>query len=156
MTTTFVSPTYGYSFKQGRGGFKPATEVWDPVNQRIDNFHLRFDGFETGYGAYFEGASTPIPDGVSIDEWVDEHVTPPAAGGCGVPRGQQAEITIDGQPARMAQCDHSEATVVAGGRLYLFTLDHSRTDGRAFFDAWIATIDLRPEDAAVPSISPSS
>ena len=31
--TTFVSPTYGYSFKYlDRGGLAPATERWDPVN----------------------------------------------------------------------------------------------------------------------------
>ena len=75
-------------------------------------------------GAYFESASTEIPDGVSIDAWVDEYVSP--GDGCGVPRSQQAEITIDGQPGRIAECptDQIEATVVAGGRLYLFTLGH--------------------------------
>ena len=100
-------------------------------------------------GAYFEAASTEIPDGVSIDEWVDEYVSP--GDGCGVPRSQQAEITIDGQPGRIAECpDHIEATVVAGGRLYLFTLGHERSDARACFDAWVATIDLTPEAAAVP------
>ena len=40
-----------------------------------------------------------------------------------------------------------EATVVAGGRLYLFTLLHDRTDARAVFDAFAATIDLTPETA---------
>ena len=103
-------------------------------------------------GAYFLAASTPIPEGVSIDEWVDDHVL---AGGCGVPRSQQAEITIDGQSGRISACAEPqrgriEATVVAGGRLYLFTLLHGRPDARAFFDAWVATIDLRPETAAVP------
>ena len=44
----------------------------------------------------------------------------------------------------------SAATVVAGGRLYLFTMLHQRSDARAFFDAWVATIDLTPETAAVP------
>ena len=103
---------------------------------------------ETGFAAYFEAASTQLPDGVSIDEWVDEYVL---VGGCGVPRSQQEEITIDGVSGRIAECAHLiEATVVAGGRLYLFILGHSRTDARAFFDAWVATIDLTPETAAVP------
>ena len=44
--------------------------------------------------------------------------------------------------------DRIEATVVAGGRLYLFTLGHDRSDARAWFDAWVATIDLTPETAA--------
>ena len=129
LTTTFVSPTYGYSFRyHDRGGLAPATELWDPVNQpsRTSTLDDRFDAVETGFGAYFEGASTPIPDGVSIDDWVDEYVSP---GGCGVPRSQQEEITIDGQPGRVAEClEQIEATVVAGGRLYLFTL--GSTHGR--------------------------
>ena len=156
MTTTFVSPTYGYSFKYlDRGPVRLPTEPWDPVNQQSDNSINRFDAVETGLGAYFEAASTEIPDGVSIDEWVDEYVTPMAAGGCGVPRSEQAEITIDGQSGRIAQCDHTEATVVAGGRLYLFILRGPRGEGaRMVFDAWVATIDLRPEDAAVPSSTP--
>jgi hypothetical protein len=150
LTETFVSPTYGYSFGYNRG-ITPATERWDPDEQPVEDidFDPRFDAVETGYAAYFEGASTPIPDGVPIDEWVDEYVTPVAAGGCGVPRSQQAEITIDGQPGRIAECAHTEATVVAGGRLYLFTL-HRTGYAKAMFDAWIATIDLTPETAAVP------
>jgi hypothetical protein len=154
LETTFVSPTYGYSFRyfdRGEGTLTPATEIWDPANQPLGhiNFDPRFDAVETGLAAYLEAASTPIPDRVSIDEWVDEYVTPLAASGCGVPRSQQAEITIDGQPGRIAQCaNRVEATVVAGGRLYLFVLSHgARSDARAFFDAWVATIDLRPEAA---------
>jgi hypothetical protein len=157
LTTTFVSPTYGFSFKYPRGEPKPATELWDPVNHQRNEVFDRFDAVETGLAAYLEGASTQIPDGVSIDDWVDEYVTPLAASGCGVPRSQQAEITVDGQSGRFAECQHGiQATVVAGGRLYLFILLADRSDARAFFDTWIATIDLRPEDAAVPSSTPSS
>jgi hypothetical protein len=142
LTATFVSPTNGYSFKyldRGQGSLTPATERYG------------FDFVESGVGAYFSAASTQIPDGVSIDERVDEYLSDLSIspGGCGVPRSQQAEITIDGQPGRIAECPNQiEATVVAGGRLYLFILEHSRTDARAFFDTWIATIDLTPETAA--------
>jgi hypothetical protein len=159
MTTTFVSPSYGYSFKYlDRGGLAPATELWDPGNQPVEDRNLdkRFDAVETGLAAYFEAASTVIPDGVSIDDWVDEYITPVAAGGCNMPRGKQAEITIDGQPGRIAECDHSEATVVAGGRLYLFIGSGQSIRDTGWFDAWIATIDLRPEDAVAPSTPPSS
>lgn len=155
METTFVSPTYGYSFRfHDRGGLAPAKERWDPVGQLLAPRNLGdwFDGVETGLGAYFQAASTPIPDGVSIDDWVDEYVTSTTAGGCGVPRRQQAVIAIDGRLGTVAACDHSEATVVAGGRLYLFTGPH---DDRGWFDAWITTIDLRPEDAAAPTSTPS-
>jgi hypothetical protein len=53
----------------------------------------------------------------------------------------------DGHAGRIAECDRSEATVVAGGRRYLCT---GPADDRGWFDAWIATIDLTPETAAVP------
>ena len=162
LTTTFVSPTYGYSFGYiDRGGLAPATELWDPVNQQrfpvdSDNAYDRLDGVDTGFGAYFAGASTEIPDGVSIDEWVDDYVSP---SGCGRPRSQQEEITIDGQSGRIFECptDQIVATVVAGGRLYLFTLLHNRSDARAFFDAFIATIDLartRAPSSTALSVTP--
>lgn len=158
LPDTFVSPTYGYTMATiDRGGIAPATQRWDPVNQPFghDNFDDRFDFVETGYALGFNGASTPIPDGVSIDDWVDEYVTPTRVGGCGVPRSQQEEITIDGHPGRVAQCqeqgvEHIEATVVAGGRLYLLILGADRTDAREIFDTWIPTIDLTPETATVP------
>ena len=152
MTTTFVSPTYGYSFKYlNRGGLAPAKELWDPGNQPLEDRNLdrRFDAVETGLAAYFEAASVELPDGVSIDAWVDQYVTPVAAGGCNKPRSQQAEITIDGRSGRIAECDHTEATVVAGGRLYLFVGPGGSSYNRGWFRAWIATIDLTPETAAL-------
>lgn len=159
FTTTFVSPTNGFSFGYiDRGGLAPAKELWLPDTQpRPDTSGLHdgpFDVVETGLAAVFKGASTPIPDGVSVDAWVDEHLWPR---GCGFPRNQLAEITIDGHPGRIAECaNHIEATVVAGGRLYLFQLLYSRSDARAFFDAFVATIHLTPETAAVPTSTPSS
>ena len=153
LTTTWVSPTNGFSFRHEEGrGPTPATEFWNPVidppvdtSSRYDD---PFDLLETGWAAFFKSASTPIPEGVSIDEWVDEHVS-----GCGGPRSQQAEITIDGQSGRIAECPKTteadgnriEATVVAGGRLYLFILLSDRTDYREVFDHFASTIDLRPE-----------
>jgi hypothetical protein len=157
LTSNFVSPTNGFSFGYiDRGGLKPAKVPWDPVTQpRPDASGALddpFDVVETGYGAVFKGASTAIPDGVSIDAWVDEYLWPRA---CGIPRSEQAEITIDGRAGKIVECaNHIEATLVAGGRLYLFQLLHSRSDARAFFDAFVATIRLTPEDAAVPTSSP--
>jgi hypothetical protein len=159
-TTTFVSPTNGFSFKYlDRGGLKPATGLWDPVND--NQADAGFDVVETGLSAYFMAASTPIPDGVSIDAWVDQYVSPGGwlqrPGRCGPPRSQQEEIIIDGRSGRISECEaRIEATVVTGGRLYLFTLLHSRPrDARELFDAWVATIDLTPETAASPSSAPS-
>ena len=82
----------------------------------------------------------------SIDDQVDRYARTDLFDGCGVPRSQQAEIPIDGQSGRVAECpNHIEATVVTGGRLYLFTLRTTRDDARAVFDAFAATIDLTPE-----------
>ncbi|MET0664737.1 MAG: hypothetical protein ABW008_04180 [Acidimicrobiales bacterium] len=153
----FVSSTNGFSvkyFDRGEGTLRPATALWDAGNQQIDDnqFDNGVDVVETGLAAIFMGSSAEIPDGVSIDEWVDEYVSP--GDGCGGLRSQQEEITIDGQPGRVAECVGTTAivaTVVAGGRLYLFTLGHDgRDDAREFFDRWVATIDLTPETAAAP------
>ena len=165
LTTTFVSPTHGFSFRYGRGRPIPATKIWDPVIEPPVDTRGTYDGpfdiWETGFAAFFKSASTEIPEGVSIDEWVDEYVTP---GGCGATRSQQAEITIDGQPGRISECPKTteaavnriEATVVAGGRLYLFILLSDRGDYRDVFDAFAATIDLRPETAAEAESPPAT
>jgi hypothetical protein len=154
LTTTFVSPTNGFSFgyfDRAGGMLTPAKGLWDPVNEQADD---GFDVVNPGISAIFKAASTEIPDGISLDEFVDEYVSRPS---CGTPLSQQAEITIDGQSGRISECPNEiEATVVAGGRIYLFILLSDGSDARAFFEAFAATIDLRPEDAAVPSISPSS
>jgi hypothetical protein len=157
LASTFVSPTNGFSFDfLDRGGLAPATQPWHPDSQPFipvapqlsDAHDDRFDVVETALGAVFKAASTPIPDGVPIDQWVDEHVS---AGGCDTPRNQQDEITIDGQAGSLSTCpDRIEATVVAGGRLYYFVLISNRSDANAIFDAWVETMDLTPETAAVP------
>ena len=78
LTTTFVSPTYGYSFKYlDRGGWhRPRSCGIPTTSSSPTQFDDRFDAVETGLAAYFAAASTEVPDGVSIDEWVDEHVSP--------------------------------------------------------------------------------
>ena len=73
-----------------------------------------------------------------LDEWFDRSGVGYQPGGCGVRRSEQPEITIDGQPGRIwEECPGQvEATVVAGGRLYLFTLYLEASDVRAVFDAY--------------------
>jgi hypothetical protein len=170
-TTTFVSPINGFSFgypDRGEGTLQPAKERWDPASEPpIDEMYGPFgaapdDGFdlvETGLGAFFKGASTEIPEGVAIDDWIDASLHSRASNGtCMAPRSQQAEIIIDGQSGRISEGCSGQymATVVVDRRLYVFILLSTRSDARAFFDAFVATIDLRPEDAAVPSSTPSS
>ena len=149
LTTTFVSPTNGFSFgyfDRAGGTLTPAKGIWDPVNEQADD---GFDVVDPAIGAIFKAASTDVPDGISLDEFVDEYVSRPS---CGTPLSQQAEITIDGQSGRISECPNEiEATVVAGGRIYLFILLSDGSDARAFFEAFAATIDLRPEEAASPA-----
>jgi hypothetical protein len=136
-TTTFVSPTNGFSVEHLAGGDDPPA-VDDQAN-------LPFDIVDIGASRRFMGASTAIPDGVSIDAWIDDAVRE-KVGGCGAPRSQQEEITIDGQAGRISECPYQiVATVVAGGRFYLFRVAHDGAATRAFVDSFIATIDLRPE-----------
>ena len=150
LTTTFVSPRNGFSIMHpDRVALTPAEQLWGFSKQVDDGF----DVVETGLAAVFKGASTElvsIPDGVSIDARVDAYLSDDSVlpGGCGIPRSQQAEITIDGQSGRISECaNRIDATVVADGRLYLFTLLADRSDARAVFDAFAATIDLTPETA---------
>jgi hypothetical protein len=112
LTTTFVSPTNGFSFKFFDEGSNRRGH--DPVNQPVldDSGALYIDPFDyvdTGFGAAFMGASKAIPDGVSIDAWVDDHVSP---SGCGRPRSQQEEITIDGQSGRIFECPTDQIVAV--------------------------------------------
>ena len=159
LSSTFVSPTNGFTFGYlDRGGLTTAKVRWDPVTQQRPDDSGRhddpFDVVETGLATVFKGASTVIPEGVSTDAWVDEYLWPRA---CGIPRSEQAEIIIDGHAGKIVQCaNHTEATVVAGGRLYLFQMLYSRTDARALFDTFVATIKLTPETAVVPTATPSS
>ena len=120
-TTTFVSPTYGFSFGYiDRGGLTPATELWDPVNQqRRHRRSSHFDGVETGLAAY----SGPRRQSSRMgSRSMNGSTSTSRQAGCGGPRSQQEEITIDGLSGRISACPATgriEATVVADGRLYL-------------------------------------
>jgi hypothetical protein len=154
LTKTFVSAFNGFSIQYPEdAAIEPATVIALPS---VEQDNKEYDFIHTGTYS-LRGASMEVPDGVSIDEWVDRNVAGYQPGGCSEPRREQLEVTIDGQSGRIWEgCpDEIEATVVAGGRVYLFTL-FGEDASRALFDAYAATIDLRPEDAAVPSASPSS
>jgi hypothetical protein len=107
---------------------------------------------------WFRAASAPLPDGLpSVNDWIDEFLIfgDPS---CVPPRVTQELISIDGAPGRLWDgCGTVEATVVLDGRVYMFTLwvgSDQVTNGRELFDAFAATIDLRPEDAVLTSSSP--
>lgn len=146
----FASADYGYSVGVPSGwAIDPASMLWWPPAKTTPGDYSAFD-FVTGEGvpdgAVFRAASAEAPEGVSVDDWIDEFITGAEAGTCNPPRVMLPEITIDGQVAKIrAGCpDEVEATVVVGRRAYVFTLF---SDSRAAFDAIVATIDLRPEAA---------
>jgi hypothetical protein len=141
---------------RGEGSLSPVERLWG-FEQVTD----RLDLTETGWGAGFKGASVEIPDGVSIDDWIDASVAGMASTAtCMLPRSRQATITIDGQPGRISESCAKQflATVVAGGRLYVFMLGHTwddESEARALFDRFVATIDLTPE-TAIDAPSPTT
>lgn len=158
FTETFVSTFNGFSIGHPLDAeIDPATVIWEPLTEANDGF----DFVVSDTLGYFRGASVQAPDGVTIDDdWIDQEVLGVRPGGCAEPRSTLPEITIDGQPARIqtqtACPGEIDATVVVGRRVYEFTFQSDRSDIREIYDAYVSTIDLRPEDAALPSASPSS
>jgi hypothetical protein len=156
LTETHVSPFNGFSIGYPADAqIVPAKVISRPgVEQNNDDFDfIHTESYSV------RGASAAVPESVSgdeIDAYVDQQITGYQPGGCGEPRREQAEVTIDGQLGRVSgSCPNEiEATVEAGGRLYVFTV-WGDDASRALFDAYAATIDLRPEDGAIPSTSPS-
>jgi hypothetical protein len=111
LTQTFVSSTNGFSIGYpDEATIQPATVVSKPFVEQDNN---EFDFIVNEPFHVFRGASTQAPEVSSIDEWIDRSVGY-QPGGCGVPRREQLEITIGGQPGRVWEgCPHEiEATVV--------------------------------------------
>ena len=156
LTKTFVSTYNGYSIGYfDDAEIEPATVIWEPLTEANEGF----DFVLSATLGHLRGASVQAPDGVTIDDdWIDQEVLGIRPGGCAEPRSTLPEITIDGQPARIQTACPGEidATVVVGRRVYEFTFQTDRSDIREIYDAYVSTIDLRPEDAALPSASPSS
>jgi hypothetical protein len=161
MTETHVSTHYSYSMRYPADWFgEQASGAWSPPEWKAaDSPFEPFDFFGHRDGSpVFRAASAPLPDGLpDVNDWIEEFLIfgDPA---CVPPRETQELISIDGAPGRLWDgCGEVEATVVLEGRVYMFTLflgSDQATNGRELFDALAATIDLRREDAALPSPSP--
>ena len=160
MTETHVSARYGYSVRYPADwSVREASGEWWPPDWKLDpqsDVEL-FDFISAGEAPFLRAASTPLlarlPD---VNDWIDEFMTfgDPS---CVPPREAQELISIDGAPGRLRdRCGEVEATIVLEGRVYMFTLaiGDGVTNGRGLFDAFAATIDLRPEDAAPGSPRP--
>ncbi len=160
MTEMYVSGLHGYALKHpANWTVTEASQTWWPPDWKADAspgqpFDLIGD---MDNPRLLRAASAPILDGLpSVNDWIDEFLTF-GDPNCVLPRERQELISIDGAPGRLRDaCGEVEVTIVLDGRVYMFTLwfGNGVTNGRELFDAIAATIDLRPEDAAVPSPSP--
>lgn len=153
LTETFVSPYSGYTVRYPTGwtpedGPRPWTV---PSNEYPDL------DFISGRDGGLRSGSIMAPEDASIDDWIDRLITTAMDSECNRWRVTLPTISIDGQEGRVREtCEGEvEATVVIGRRVYLFTLFSAQPNVGAVFDAFAATIELRPEDAfGTPSPTP--
>jgi hypothetical protein len=161
MTKTFTSVNNGFAVGYPADWtVEPATSLWWPPAWAHTDDYTGFDFIFAPADPHFRAASAVAPEGVLIDDWIDSYMTTAGDNTCNPRRSTLPEITIDGQAGRIRTTCPSEveATVVVGRRAYMFTLSSESPDIRAIFDAFAATIDLRPEGAPVaptPTPSPS-
>ena len=159
MSELYTSRRYGYSVKHPADwSVAQASQTWWPPDWKADASPGEpFDHIGgAGEPPWFRAASALVPIGLAdVNGWIDEYLTF-GDPNCVPPRERSELISIDGAPGRLWDaCGTVEATIVLEGRVYMFTLFVDQvTNGRELFDALAATIDLRPEDAAVASPSP--
>lgn len=161
MSELYVSSRYGYAVMYPADwSATVANQTWWPPDWKAEKSPGEpFDIIAGPNGlSGLRAASAPLPDGLpDVNDWIDEYLTF-GDPDCVPPRERQELISIDGAPGRLRDaCGEVEATIVLGERVYMFTLflfNEPVTNGRELFDALAATIDLRPEDAALPSASP--
>jgi hypothetical protein len=161
MTKTFTSVNNGYGVGYPADWtVEPATSLWWPPAWAHSDDYSGFDFIFAPADHHFRAASAVAPEGVVIDDWIDSYMTTAGDNTCNPRRSTLPEITIDGQAGRIrTTCPNEvEATVVVGRRAYMFTLssESDSPDKQAMFDAFAATIDLRPGGApAAPTPTPS-
>jgi hypothetical protein len=161
MTETHLSTRHGYSVRYPMDwSGTEASQAWSPPDWKAGGSPGEpFDYIsERDEPPWFRAASAPLPDGLpNVNDWIDEFLIY-GDPNCVPPRETQELISIDGAPGRLwDDCGEVEATIVLEGRVYMFTLDlggSGVTNGRELFDAFAATIDLRPEDVPLPSPRP--
>ena len=158
LTGTFTSERNGFTISYPTGWVpRPAADPWttgfpdfagtqgDVIYDPVLQDHL-----------WIMVASQPL-DGKSGPQWVDD-VLAQQGNDCGVPI---EPITVVGGQAKV--CNTSIAAASAGDRGYFINLYTSADDpsevaayGREFFRAIVATLQLQPEAAVDPSMSPAA
>ncbi len=151
LASTFTSESYGYSFRypDGWSATHASARWWPPDWKSGGSPQEPFDSVASpGDRPIFRAASALLPEDAVVDAWIAENITFSDVPGCAPPRDTLEAVVIDGQPGRLRDsCGEVEATVVAGRRVYVFTLfvGPSGVGGaRALFDAIAATMELAP------------
>jgi hypothetical protein len=159
LTQQFTSTLYGYSIRYPAGWIAaPGSVLFDPVPFASAGGPSEWiDTFVPGAGSgLLRIASARVPDGVVAETWIDETYMECLAA-C---QATLEDTVIGGQPAKLRDAGDGEleATAIIDGRAYVFTLFQGQADGltepRAWFDAFLATVEFHPENAA-PSAIPS-
>ena len=159
LTGTFTSTRHGFSISYPTGWVpRPATDPWttdfpdfgstsgDVIYDPVLQDHL-----------WITVASQPLA-GKTAAQWLDDLLAAPAgAAACDAPT---EPVTIDGTQGRL--CGAVAATA-SGDRGYVIVLYTSGDDpaavaryDQAFFNAVLATVQLRPEDAVDTAPSPTA
>jgi hypothetical protein len=155
LTTTFVSPWYGYSVgypsnwttTDGKGPW-PSGDVLRHGDPRLDVI----EGSTAAAGeARFVGASQPVPAGTTLQRFAGQENPFSCAAGDRLPRrltvdGAKAFVTLDGCPS---EADLGgliwDVVVISSGRAYDFTIDGAI--GASDAALLLASIRLYPASA---------
>jgi hypothetical protein len=152
LTETFTSARYGYAIAYPAGWrVTPAAELIDRDVFAAGGEGEWVDVFApTDTDGLFRIASVPVPEGVNAAEWIAE-IYLRCTGTCfeGL-----TDAVFDGQPALVREDNlEREMILIVGDRAYFATLFPGPEVGLPYapelFQALMATLDLRPEDAEV-------
>jgi len=119
----------------------------DPIYDSFGRF-----GSSGGY-PWVAAASTPIPDGMSEDQWLAVYGRPylEEREDCVPPRDEWEPVSVDGVPSGMyVSCGGIEAATFVFGRVYTFTVVVGMSGIREERDrnllrAFLSTVELHPE-----------
>ncbi len=152
LTQTFTSERYGVTFSYPDGwATKPATEPWttsvpDYIQSSGD---VVYDPAQGEGVLWIAVASQPIVD-ATPDAWAAETIA--IDDGCGATE----PITVDGATGLIGTANCTRAAVTTDGRGYFFWLYTGGEDpalaatyDQAWFEAFLATVQLQPESAAL-------
>jgi len=157
LTTTFQSPTYGYSIGHADGWkVTPATDRWADLDTAAP-FVDELD--PTGTDTFIQIASQPLKAGTTFERWLADYrtrvVTNLAEGGLGgqCDPGDPSSwptVPIGSETGRFYDlCNYAGAVAQAGGRVYLFTWENathtaSSHFGEEAFKSMLKTVTFDP------------